>query len=90
MVSILPSDCWDRQIRRRPKNSLNRVVNHHRGYRRGALYDILLRVPREILPAATLKPVVSALNPGIPPVLLLFYQEAWGGPTGASLLSRLR
>jgi hypothetical protein len=35
-------------------------------------------------------PKVSAANAGFPPVLLLFYQEAWGGPTGASLLSRLR
>jgi len=35
-------------------------------------------------------PWVSVPNAGFPPVLLLFYQEAWGGPTGASLLSRLR
>jgi hypothetical protein len=35
-------------------------------------------------------PGVSAPDAGIPPVYYLFYQEAWGGPTGASLLSRRR
>jgi hypothetical protein len=37
-----------------------------------------------------LNPGISAPDAGVPPVLLLFYQEARGGPIAASLLSRRR